>query len=63
MQCKHFVNIYNVVLFGGMLNINTYSIYFDVLYLLIGLLTLVFSKGSNPQTDKTKSTTNIDNKE
>jgi len=38
-------NIYDEVLFGGMLKLNKYSIYFDILYLLVGLMTLVFSHG------------------
>ena len=38
-------NLSNVVLFGGMLKLNQYSVFFDVLYLLIGLLTLIFSQG------------------
>ena len=33
------------LLFGGMLNINLYSIFFDLLYLVIGLITLLFSPG------------------
>ena len=35
----------NVVLFGGMLQLNHYSVFFDILYLLVGLLTLIFSQG------------------
>ena len=38
-------SIYNGVLFGGMVKLNPYSIYFDILYLLVGLLTIVFSQG------------------
>ena len=38
-------NLSNVVLFGGMLKLNQYSVFFDILYLLIGLLTLIFSQG------------------
>ncbi len=33
------------VLFGGMLRLNHYTLFFDVLYLLVGLLTLIFSQG------------------
>ena len=38
-------NLSNLVLFGGMLKLNQYSLFFDILYLLIGLLTLIFSQG------------------
>ena len=38
-------NIGSGDLFGGMLKLNKYSLFFDVLYLLIGLLTLIFSQG------------------
>jgi len=37
-------NISNIVLFGGMLQLNHYSVFFDILYLLVGLLTLMFSQ-------------------
>ena len=33
------------ILFGGMLYLNTFSIFFDFLYLFVGLLTLIFSQG------------------
>ena len=38
-------NIGSGDLFGGMLKLNQYSVFFDILYLLIGLLTLIFSQG------------------
>ena len=38
-------NVSNGVLFGGMLRLNQYSFFFDLLYLLIGLSTLIFSQG------------------
>ena len=38
-------DIINIVLFGGMLQLNHYSVFFDILYLLVGLLTLIFSQG------------------
>ena len=38
-------NISSGDLFGGMLKLNQYSLFFDVLYLLVGLLTLIFSHG------------------
>ena len=38
-------NINTGVLFGGMLKLDQYSIYFDVLYILVGLMTLIFSQG------------------
>ena len=38
-------NLSNVVLFGGMLQLNHYSVFFDMLYLLVGFLTLIFSQG------------------
>ena len=39
------VDVSNQVLFGGMLSLNQYSAFFDILYLLIAFLTLIFSQG------------------
>ena len=33
------------ILFGGMLNLNNFSKFFDFLYISIGLVTLIFSQG------------------
>ena len=35
----------NQILFGGMLKLNQISLFFDVLYIFIGLITLIFSQG------------------
>ena len=35
----------NQILFGGMLKLNQISLFFDILYISIGLITLIFSQG------------------
>ena len=35
----------NQILFGGMLKLNQISLFFDMLYIFIGLITLIFSQG------------------
>ena len=35
----------NQILFGGMLKLNQISLFFDMLYISIGLITLIFSQG------------------
>ena len=35
----------NQILFGGMRKLNQISLFFDMLYIFIGLITLIFSQG------------------